>query len=123
MISKAMGKKELEELGCNFVVANVPAFAAINDPYKVNRMKIYSFKSTDEIKEFVKKETPLVVFDQSGVYKEKSDMESNDGSCYYVRCCKLESKEFECLRANLRESETLNFSFKFDFSNWFGGKI
>ena len=122
MAIKALGKNELKELGCNFVVANVPVFAAVSDPAKTNRMAVHKFSSLDEAKDFVTKNMPVVVFDQTGVYKEKADIPSNETG-YSVRCCKLEPREFETLRANLRETENLNFSYKFDFSCWFGGQV
>jgi hypothetical protein len=122
MAIKALGKKELKELGCNFVVANVPVFAAVSDPAKTNRMQTHTFKTIDEAKEFVTKNMPVVVFDQTGVYKEKADLPSPE-NLYSVRCCKLDPKEFESLRANLREVENLNFSYTFDFSCWFAGTV
>ena len=78
MAIKALGKTELKELGCNFVVANVPVFAAVSDPSKTNRMVTHKFNSLDEAKEFVNKNTPIVVFDQTGVYKEKADIPSKE---------------------------------------------
>jgi hypothetical protein len=117
-ILKALGKNELKELGCNFVVANVPIFASVSDPKKTNHMTSHKFKSLNEVKEFITKNTPVVVFDLTGVYKNTADIENLDDG-YVVRCCALEKREFETLRSNLKESETLNFSYTFDFSCWF----
>lgn len=118
MAIKALGKNELKELGCNFVVANVPLFAAVSDSTKTNKMQIFKFKTFDDVKTFFNKNTPIILFDQTGVYKDKADLQSSDDG-YYVRCCPLIPKEFESLRSNLKETENLNFSFKFDFSCWY----
>jgi hypothetical protein len=121
-ILKALGKNELKELGCNFVVANVPVFAAVSDPKKVNHMVTTRFGTLEEVKDFIQKNTPFVVFDTTGVYKEKADLEALDPG-FMVRGCRLDPKEFESLRSNLRESENLIFSFNFDFSCWFNNSI
>jgi len=118
MTIKALGKKELKELGCNFVVANVPVFAAINDPRKVNHMETKTFNTLDEIINFMKVNMPVVVFDQTGVYKEQADRPSSE-DLFSIRCCPLDPKEFEILRSNLKESENLNFTYNWDFSCWF----
>ena len=122
-ILKALGKNELKELGCNFVVANVPIFAAISDPKKVNHMVTTRFGTLEEVKAFIQKNTPFVVFDTTGVYKEKADQEVVGEPGFMVRGCRLEPKEFESLRSNLRETENLNFTYKFDFSCWYNNSI
>jgi hypothetical protein len=121
-ILKALGKNELKELGCNFVVANVPVFAAISDPTKVNHMVTTRFSTLEEVKAFIQKNTPFVLFDTTGVYKEKADVQALEPG-FMVRGCRLEPKEFESLRSNLRETENLNFTYKFDFSCWYNNSI
>jgi hypothetical protein len=118
---KALGKKELKELGCNFVVANVPIFAAVSDPKKVNRMTTEYFATPQEAAAFVEARKPVVVFDLTGVYKDKADKQDPKlkSDVYALRCCVLTNREFESIRANLKETETLNFTYKFDFECWF----
>lgn len=116
-IIKALGKNELKELGCRFVVANVPMFVSISDPAKTNSMKVYYFSTTDEVKEFVTKNSPVIIFDETGVYKEKADRQGTNPG-YSIRCCPVTFREFETLRTNLRETETLNFTYNIDFSCW-----
>lgn len=118
---KALGKKELKELGCNFVVANVPVFAAVSDKSKVKKMETKYFTTPEEAKLFVESNKPVIVFDLTGVYKEKADRSDPKlkSDVYAVRCCVLTNNEFENIRSNLREMENLNFTYKFDFECWF----
>lgn len=118
---KALGKKELKELGCNFVVANVPVFAAVSDPKKTNKMQTIYFKTKDEAKLYVESHKPVVIFDLTGVYKEHADRQDPRAKedLFAVRCCVLTNKEFENIRSNLRELESLNFTYKFDFECWY----
>jgi hypothetical protein len=122
MAIKALGKNELKELGCNFIVVNVPVFAATNDAKETKKMETHLFESVEQVKEFVTKNTPMAVFDLTGVYGSKADKPS-DKNLFAVRCCKLGFIEFENIRNNLRESESLNFMYPVDFSCWHNGKI
>lgn len=115
------GKEELKNLGCNFVVVNVPVFVTLPDSQKVNKMVTTKFQSEEELKVYFSKYTPMFVFDMTGVYKDTNkNQSSNDG--IIVRCCHVEPKEFEILKNNLKETENLNYTFNFDFSCWFPKK-
>jgi hypothetical protein len=120
---KWLGKKELRELGCNFIVVNVPVFAATADANKVHLMESKYFTTLDEVKEFFSKNMPLMVFDQTGVYKDKAVTKSKDGKDWFVvRCFKISNNELEVIKANLRETESIIFSFKVDMDCWFPKK-
>jgi hypothetical protein len=117
---KWLGKSELKELGCKFIVMNVPVFAATPDSKKVHAMECKYFQSLNEVKEFASKNLPLIVFDQTGVYKDKLTTTSKDGKDWFVvRCCKISNSELEVIKANLRETESMIFGFKVDMDCWF----
>lgn len=123
-LCKALGKKELKELGCNFIVVNVPVFATLPDSKKVNKMEIKQFNTLEEVKQYVSSNMPLAIFDQTSIYKEKADLKTKDNKGgYFIRCCKVPSNEFEILKSNLKDTETMIFSYKIDFDCWFSGKV
>jgi hypothetical protein len=122
---KALGKKELKELGCNFIVINVPVFAAMYDTKKIIKMEVNRFKTVDEVKEFMGKNLPIAIFDQTGVYKEKADRVVKDLSSdmFSVRCAKLTPTEFESIKKNVKLAENFTTTYNIDFSCWYNGNI
>lgn len=119
-ILKGLGKKELKELGCRFIVANVPVFAAVSDAKKVNKMVVQRFNSLNEAKDFVDRNVPIIIFDQTGVYKEKANqvLKESNRDQYYLRYCKVTPYELNNIKENSREAGNVNYTFKFDFSCW-----
>jgi hypothetical protein len=116
-ILKALGKQELKELNCKFIVINVPRFAAL-DKNKVHVMQIEKFKSIDDATTFVKNNQPLAIFDTTGVYKEKADMkvDKEDVNGYYVRYCKLTPHDVILIKDSKNASTNVNYTFNVDLS-------
>ena len=120
-IKISVGKDKLKELGLHFIVANVPVFVIAADPNKTHKMQTVIFNSLDEIKEKLSKEMPIVVFDEPAVYKEKANRPiKGNVDVYAVRYAKIDLRELEMLRSNLKEMKDVNYSFKWDLSCWFG---
>jgi hypothetical protein len=116
---RSLGMKELKELGCRFVVANVPVFASLSDSKKTHKMTTNYFSSLDEVKLFMRDNVPLIVFDLTSVYKNRSILRmEGDKDKYCVRCCKVNPNELKAIQDNCKESGSVNYTFKFDFSCW-----
>jgi hypothetical protein len=111
-----LGKTELKELGCKFIVMNVPIFAAKSDAKDIHLMKTINFTSKEEVATYFSKNLPVVIFDMTGVYPDKKFI--NDQTGYCVRCCPIPYNDFESIRNNAKEAQHLNFTFNVDFSCW-----
>lgn len=121
---KAYGKAELSVLGINFV--SIPVLSI---PYldKTFYAKPLWFSSEDDIKAKTTTIDPLIIFNQTGEYTDNAVRGFADKlpsawaspTAIFIRAISgVDINTWNRILSNVLEPESMNFTFKWDFSNY-----
>jgi len=120
----AFGKDELADVGLQFIAVPVLSIPFIDKTFYI---KTLWFSTQDELKEKLGSYNPLIIFDQTGKYKDNSirgfkEKLPNDWrypTAIFVRAVQgLDSTMWGSILNNVLEPEQMNFTFEWDFSHY-----